>query len=206
MTTSGDAASRPFPSARPVAEPVKWCNGCGQVLPQREFYPYTRSNGGRNPHCKHCHKALSKKWHKVNQSRRSVRPPKDEETRRLSRIRDSKRYRDDVKRRAGHLLRTARFRASARDMVCNLSVAWIEAGLRRGACAVTRLPFCFDGSSRCFAPSIDRIDPRVGYEEDNCRIVVFAYNAAKGAGTDQDVLVLAKAIVEAMGGKDLGAK
>ena len=47
-----------------------------------------------------------------------------------------------------------------------------------------------------FSPSIDRIDPAQGYVTSNCRFVLFAVNAMKGSGTDADILVIAKAIVD----------
>lgn len=47
-------------------------------------------------------------------------------------------------------------------------------------------------------PSIDRIDPKVGYLTSNCRIILHAVNALKGEGTDADILLVANAIVEAL--------
>lgn len=47
-----------------------------------------------------------------------------------------------------------------------------------------------------FSPSIDRIIPSLGYTKGNCRFILHALNALKGAGTDEDALAIAKAFVE----------
>jgi hypothetical protein len=47
-----------------------------------------------------------------------------------------------------------------------------------------------------FAPSIDRLDSSKGYTTDNCRVVIYQYNVAKGIWTDSDVLVMAQALIE----------
>lgn len=70
-----------------------------------------------------------------------------------------------------------------------------------GVCEVTGIPFDLDppgeNSFRSrFTPSIDRIDPRLGYVTSNVQFVVDAYNSAKGQGTHDEVLRLARAIVE----------
>ncbi len=44
-------------------------------------------------------------------------------------------------------------------------------------------------------PSIDRIVPSEGYTDENTQVVVWAYNAAKGIGTSNDVMILARALV-----------
>jgi len=47
-----------------------------------------------------------------------------------------------------------------------------------------------------FRPSIDRVDNSRGYTKDNCRIVCFIFNKAKADGTDEDVIKMAKALME----------
>jgi|GEM_PF-3167831 len=43
--------------------------------------------------------------------------------------------------------------------------------------------------------SVDRIDPLGGYTQENARLVVWLYNAAKSNYQDQDVLRLALAVI-----------
>lgn len=67
-------------------------------------------------------------------------------------------------------------------------------------CAVTGIKFEMTGSFRdgnIFVPSLDRIDPALGYTTGNVRVVCHGYNLAKHTGTDSDVLKLARALVKA---------
>ncbi|SPA50620.1 hypothetical protein [Cupriavidus taiwanensis] len=78
-----------------------------------------------------------------------------------------------------------------------VSVEQIEAGIVRGACAVTGLPFVIGRSgtgARALAPSIDRIDPSLDYTPTNTQVVCWLYNRAKGDGSHEDVLMLAEAL------------
>jgi len=54
-------------------------------------------------------------------------------------------------------------------------------GRQDARCAVTRLPFKLDASGRNspYYPSVDRIDPRRGYERGNVQLVLFSVNIAK---------------------------
>lgn len=50
-----------------------------------------------------------------------------------------------------------------------------------------------------FAPSLDRVDPKLGYVTTNVQVVCWSYNQAKGQWDHQDVLVLARALVSKYG-------
>jgi len=94
----------------------------------------------------------------------------------------------------GRILRRARARALLKDMEFNLDKQWIEENVASGVCSVTGLPFIYN--SNCpFTPSIDRIDSSKGYTKDNCRIVCKIYNFAKNEFTDEDVMLVAEALV-----------
>jgi hypothetical protein len=85
----------------------------------------------------------------------------------------------------------------------DLTVEWFEERLARGICEATGLPMqpLNAGDSlakRARSPwvaSVDRIDPLGGYTQDNARLVVWLYNAAKSNYKDQDVLHLALAVI-----------
>lgn len=47
-----------------------------------------------------------------------------------------------------------------------------------------------------WSPSLDRIDPLQGYTPENCRLVVWMYNAAKHISSDANVLRLAQALCQ----------
>jgi hypothetical protein len=81
------------------------------------------------------------------------------------------------------LLRAMRVRAHRKDLSCTLNEKALKDLLidSRGRCAVTGLYFQFDDQTpgrRPFFPSVDRIDPKRGYEPDNVRVVCFAANVA----------------------------
>lgn len=50
---------------------------------------------------------------------------------------------------------------------------------------------------RFFSPSIDRIVPALGYTPENCRFILWAVNAFKHDGTDDDMYRVAEALIAA---------
>jgi hypothetical protein len=100
-------------------------------------------------------------------------------------VRRSKR--DVVRRDSGNSLirglRSAKARAFSRGLPFDLDWDWAEQQLekQRFRCPMTGLAFFMkrsdEGTKNPFAPSIDRIDPRLGYTKANCRIIIFAMNA-----------------------------
>lgn len=69
------------------------------------------------------------------------------------------------------------------------------AELWTGRCAATGLEFRYDGQRGPFAVSLDRIVPRYGYTQKNCRFVLLGYNMLKGIGTDADAQHIAAALL-----------
>jgi hypothetical protein len=84
--------------------------------------------------------------------------------------------------------------------VCDLNYQWIRDRLDKGICEATGIKFDYsaeqDGFTNPWAPSIDRIDSMRGYTKDNCQVVVWIYNRAKGEDSHEDVKTLAKALME----------
>ena len=77
----------------------------------------------------------------------------------------------------------------------DLSLEWFEQRLRRGVCEATGLPFVdSDKHMAPFKPSVDRTDPNGGYTEDNCKMVIWMYNAGKGDNSHKDVMTMARAL------------
>lgn len=75
-----------------------------------------------------------------------------------------------------------------------------------GKCSVTGISFSREkrdtrrGARKAnpFAPSIDRIDPAKGYTDANTRVVILAFNLARGDWGDGTTLIVAKAIVRSL--------
>ena len=118
-----------------------------------------------------------------------------------------KRYLASVKGRAYILRRGAKLRASKKNLAFDLSVDWVYSKLCDGVCEVTKLPFMFvnvetyntQNNMQPFSPSIDRIDPKLGYVESNCRVVCSIFNMCKHHWKDEDVMRFAKAYLKENG-------
>lgn len=105
----------------------------------------------------------------------------------------SRKYRE----RIGHvvLIRSAKHRSQKRGIAFELDEAW-KSGVSH--CELTGIPFV--QRDKLFAASIDRIDNSKGYTPDNCRLILNGLNLFKNSGTDEDMLRIARALVEKVGG------
>jgi len=105
-----------------------------------------------------------------------------------------------------HLRNQALQRARDRGLEFNLSRDLIEQKLLRGVCEVTGIKFLRKHGRKInpLTPSIDRINYRKGYTDSNIRLVIFAFNAARGHWGDRMTLRVAKAIVENLRDKGEG--
>ena len=127
------------------------------------------------------------------------------EEERAQRIRDnSKRYFYTLKGRSYHLRRNARRRALQRGLAFELEQSWILDKLEKGICDVTGLPFTFktqeeygkENNCQPFSPTLDREFSEYGYTHENTRVVVAVYNYAKMHWTDEDVMVMVRAMAQ----------
>ena len=81
-----------------------------------------------------------------------------------------------------------------------LTPEWIMEKLQKGFCEVTKLPFTYGLDARNpWSPSLDRIDPSIGYTLENTRVVVWIFNAAKNVFKDSDVMLMAHALIKSDG-------
>jgi hypothetical protein len=77
----------------------------------------------------------------------------------------------------------------------------VELMLAPMVCEVTGINLSWDAcdkpnKKRVWAPSIDRINNELGYITGNCRVVCWGYNWMRGNMPDEDVLKIARALVE----------
>lgn len=106
-----------------------------------------------------------------------------------------------VRGRAGALLTRVRERSQEKGFPApTLDADWIEARLERGVCELSGLPF---GDEKPYAPSIDRIDSSKPYTQENCRLVVWALNAAFGEWGEEAFRLIAKTWLARRPGCDL---
>jgi hypothetical protein len=108
------------------------------------------------------------------------------------------------RRRAYALWKSAKSSAVKKGIEFDLTVDWIEQKLLEGVCEVSKLKLDFvskntgkwgHGSQNPFGPSLDKTNPNKGYTKDNVKVVVWIYNVGKQNNTHDDIMKLAKALV-----------
>ena len=89
-------------------------------------------------------------------------------------------------------------RCKEKGIAFDLDKEWMELHWNEGKCEVTNIVYNLMPPSRQvtgnYAMSVDRIDPNKGYTKDNCRLVCWMFNAAKGVGTDEDIRALVEGL------------
>lgn len=124
-----------------------------------------------------------------------------EKIRERNRYLKDKRGYETVRVRALNLLGGAKRRAEKRGDF-DLDLNFIIEKLEKGRCEVTGLKFDFScmgkGKKNPFAPSIDRIDNKLGYTKSNVRFVLWAVNLMHGEMTDDQLIKMCKAVIEGL--------
>jgi hypothetical protein len=173
----------------------KWCWKCNRVKNREsEFWKDRRSHDGLQAKCKDCCRQHLKDFHKKH-------PKKNDEYRenfyesiggkqnryqtyKDSMLAQSRRYKRTMEGITSTLLESAKGRAKKSRHECLLTLEWVREQWKKqeGRCALTGIPFQLDseriGAYRPFAPSLDKIDPKKGYTEENTRLVCVAINLA----------------------------
>lgn len=186
--------------APPSAGAGKNCTQCKNFYRLDEYHRDGRASDGRESACKKCKHA----YYKTSRCQARIAATKH--------IR--KRYRDNNRARsleldrayrvrpsgiAAMLYASAKHRAASKGLPFTISREWVLERVLHGRCEITDLPFVapLDKGHRInpFAATIDRERPADGYVPGNCRMVVWAYNSAKGNGTDADVKLIAERIL-----------
>lgn len=99
-------------------------------------------------------------------------------------------------------------RARCNKVRYELTREWYEIRLAQGICEVTGIPFQLEKMAddarrtNAYSPSVDRIDPKLGYTPQNSRMTILAFNMLKSDATDQQVRMICAAIVEISGTPD----
>lgn len=94
----------------------------------------------------------------------------------------------------------ARYRAKKIGVPFDLDWPFLEA-LWTGKCELSGIPFNTASAMRSahiclYSPSLDRIDPDTGYVKGNVRWILNAINSFKIRGTDDDIMFIARAMLE----------
>lgn len=168
------------------------CDVCGS--------PFVLSKRGQRYCCRDCYK---KAWPILNRGKHNARQcQKRADHPDWFREHDKKYYQTyrakaESSRPWKYLLQSRRLDAKNRGLEYTLTNEWAEARWT-GKCELTGIPFLKQRTGRGpmpFSPSIDRIDQTKGYTQDNSRFLLWGLNALRGNGTDDDMYVIARALV-----------
>lgn len=150
-------------------------------------------------------------WRKANEKYRQT--DKGKATARKSELKRQtsekrKQYRQEylkTLRGRAYILRTgAKNRSEKYGIPFNITLEWVVSKLEFGKCEVSGLPlklitaetYGLHNNMQPFSPCIDKIDPKLGYLESNCRVVCNIFNQCKMHWTDTDVGTFVKAYYE----------
>jgi hypothetical protein len=143
------------------------CRICGLMRPIDEYKIKHDNPGARNRVCRSCLSA-----------------------------RANKNYKNDPRYRAQLILANRKLAAKKLNLPFELDFEWLMSKIMVGKCEATGLPLEMVGQSNsAWSPSIDRIDPTLGYTLSNSRIVCIMYNLAKNDWSDSEVLIMARALI-----------
>lgn len=96
-------------------------------------------------------------------------------------------------REAWKLWKAAKYRARDLSLDFSITVEFVMEKMRIGKCEVSNAELKVGAGERSpWSASLDRKNPALGYTSDNVQLVCWMYNAAKGSGTHEDVMELAR--------------
>lgn len=91
-----------------------------------------------------------------------------------------------VKGKAVHLLKHARKRVQKNGYEITITKEWLIDKLEKGLCEATGIPFKkIDNTRGPYTATLDRKDNNKGYTEENTRVVIWAFNKAKGEWSEE---------------------
>lgn len=86
-------------------------------------------------------------------------------------------------------------RARKEKLPFDLTVEWAKS-VWTGRCALSNVEFELKIKRHPRSPSIDKIDPKKGYLQSNCRFICLAANRFKNDWSDQEIIEIAKGIAD----------
>lgn len=188
---------------------LKLCKKCGVEKPLTDFHCDNRRRDGFSNTCLICHKdserqrknKANKKYYKrYGSGKYAAKRAAWHDRNPHKKYEYHKKGYETIEGRARHLFNGAKQR---RFNEFTLTLDHVINELTKRYCPVTGYAFDLrvntngkrSRSWSPFAPSIDKIDPRKGYTNNNTRIVIWQYNAMKGELSDSEVLTLCRHIV-----------
>jgi len=164
-------------------EGSKKCSTCGEI---KDVEQYRRKGPNRREtRCRSCLSVVYADYYESNRAEILDRQRKryaKHGRKRQSQDSSRRKRLSTISGRSVELLRSARRRAREKEIPFTLTKRWVMDRLRSGVCQETGMAFdmIMSGGRNKLAPSIDRHDLTQGYTPYNCRVVIWAWNCARG--------------------------
>jgi hypothetical protein len=176
---------------------MKQCKDCKEYRSLTDYYICNKEPLRHYSSCKECTRLKSRiKYANLSEDQKNIERKKrlDSLDRERAKARSTKHY-STVEGRAKILLKGVK----DRDVSHDLDLQWFIDKLQVGKCEVTGIPFDFNPhpvyKKNPMSPSIDRINSSLGYQKENCRLVVWQYNMGKGETSDSEFLEFCRKLV-----------
>lgn len=186
---------------------TKVCAKCKIAMPKDNFYNNRQRWDGKYPNCIECHQRYMRTRYATNPQVRQYLSEKNKLNRAnpdfvAATKRRSAKFYESIEGRARVLLTNAR-KSPDGNSKCTVTLDHIIQGIQRGYCPVTKIRFDLTRAHQAasgrkknpYAPSLDRIDSRGGYTNENTRVVIWQYNMMKGELTDTEVRFICECVL-----------
>ena len=146
---------------------MKECSNCHAILETSEYYRHNKAIDGLSSHCKKCHAVYTKDWKANN-------------------VEAKRRHKKLWARRNKEksMLASARRRAKKKGVVFNISLKDISIPKY---CPILGFELLREGGIQYNSPSLDRIEPHLGYIPENIQVISFRANTLKNSSTKEEI-------------------
>lgn len=161
---------------------MKTCVRCGTAKDESDFPAHHRTRDGLSNICGTCKRAAYDHIRRKPGAKRKT----------------IQKWRWSEKGRSSELLTVAKSNAKRCGVACTLSRARVARALQTGVCEMSGLAFVLSpgvGTARHpRSPSLDRVNPSLGYTDDNVRVVCWQVNLARNEYGDEALYEMVEAL------------
>ena len=159
---------------------MKTCNKCQEDKDINCFYVDNSTRDKLNRKCIDCCKEDAKTSKRKEINRKYSKKPRVLERAKIY----NKKYIESLEGRLKTLIKNSLVRAKKKKIPFGLDYQWVlqQWVQQDGCCSLTKIPFdltIYDYYiHNPHSPSIDRIDTKLGYTKNNCRLILWCVNAS----------------------------
>lgn len=170
---------------------LKSCSKCGVRHPRSQFYKHTRTADKLTSWCKGCYKVSRDAYYQENKERAAALSAVWREKNRES-INEKRRAkkREDPRKT---MYASAKHRARKGGIPFDIDLDDI---VIPDECPVLRKPFDFGNTKQeRMSPSLDKIDPTLGYVKGNIQVISWLANTMKNDATEEELMAFAQWVI-----------